>query len=56
MAKNQVLRYLCLSDNPRLQTIKSCICGTPVEIEGLIKKLIHSKKLGEKKRMFWKVV
>lgn len=55
MVTNYDLAYLCLSNDKHLRTIQSCICGTPIEIENVIKKLIHSsKKLG--KKMFWRVV
>ncbi len=57
MDKYHDRQYLCLSKEKHLRTIQSCICGTPIEIESVIKKLIHSsKKLGERKKIFWKVV
>ena len=57
MATNHDRQYLCLSHDKYLRTIQSCICGTPIEIEFVLKKLIHSsKKLSDKNKIFWRVV
>ncbi len=46
--------FICIFTDYKKRVISSCICGTPNEIESLIKKLILSKKQG--KSIFWKKV
>lgn len=55
MDKYRDRTFLCLLDDKYLRIVKSCICGTAIEIKGAIRKLIHSsKKNGQK--IFWSVL
>lgn len=47
--------FLCLYTDRYKRKIKACICGTTIEIEGVIKKLIHCSKKKDQE-IFWRVV
>lgn len=47
--------FLCFYSDRFKRKIKACICGTPAEIKGVIKKLIHSSKKKDLE-IFWRIV